>query len=365
MSEKILNEEDFWDDSALELSEEEVEKLNLSTQEIEIEKEEEIEEADENSSEEDSDESENEEEEEIEEDEVVAKGFELFKDSVFKYLPEDYKFKATEEGFEEALKTVETNLVESIHNQYLVQLEANPKAKSYLDFLVQTEGLGDYEKWQKVNNTDISSFKEEDMSDPELAKVVYSEYLKFQGLEDADILQKLEDAEDYGTLEKEAKIALKYIPKVQAKETDKLIEDYKAQKKSRDEVYEGNYNLLQETAKQIKLPKEKSQELIDAIMKPVRTQGGYETTMFNHMLTQVQTHPQHILQLAALIMDYTPEKGFSFDKITEKKENTKVNKNFREKLAELEKASPMSRSKTSYESHKKAKAPSIIEGDFI
>ena len=364
-TQEIMNEDEFWDDGALELSEEEVEAME-STEEVE-EDAEDIEETTEEDVEdtEESVEESNETEEEEEEDETFVKGYDIFKENIFKYLPEDYEFKATEKGFEEALNVVEDTIAGNIHSQYLAQLEGNPKAKAYLDFLVKTEGNGDFDKWQKVYNTDISSFKEEDMSDNDVAKVVYSEYLKFQGLEDEDILQKLEDAEDFGTLEKEAKIALKYIPKIQEKETEELLKDYQDQKKNRDEVYQSNYNILSETAKQIKLPKEKGQQLVDSIMKPVRTQGGYETTMFNYMLNRVQTNPQHILQLASLIMDYDEEKGFNFDGIASKKENTKVARNFREKLTELEKAAPISKSKGSYKSHKRDKAPDITEGEFF
>lgn len=364
-TQEIMNEDEFWDDGALELSEEEVEAME-STEKVE-EDAEDIEETTEEDVEdtEESVEESNETEEEEEEDETFVKGYDIFKENIFKYLPEDYEFKATEKGFEEALNVVEDTIAGNIHSQYLAQLEGNPKAKAYLDFLVKTEGNGDFDKWQKVYNTDISSFKEEDMSDNDVAKVVYSEYLKFQGLEDEDILQKLEDAEDFGTLEKEAKIALKYIPKIQEKETEELLKDYQDQKKNRDEVYQSNYNILSETAKQIKLPKEKGQQLVDSIMRPVRTQGGYETTMFNYMLNRVQTNPQHILQLASLIMDYDEEKGFNFDGIASKKENTKVARNFREKLTELEKAAPISKSKGSYKSHKRDKAPDITEGEFF
>ena len=365
-TQEIMNEDEFWDDGALELSEEEVEAME-STEKVEEDAEdiEETTEEDVEDTEESVEESNETEEEEEEEDETFVKGYDIFKENIFKYLPEDYEFKATEKGFEEALNVVEDTIAGNIHSQYLAQLEGNPKAKAYLDFLVKTEGNGDFEKWQKVYNTDISSFKEEDMSDNDVAKVVYSEYLKFQGLEDEDILQKLEDAEDFGTLEKEAKIALKYIPKIQEKESEELLKDYQDQKKNRDEVYQSNYNILSETAKQIKLPKERGQQLVDSIMKPVRTQGGYETTMFNYMLNRVQTNPQHILQLASLIMDYDEEKGFNFDGIASKKENTKVARNFREKLTELEKAAPISKSKGSYKSHKRDKAPDITEGEFF
>lgn len=363
-TQEIMNEDEFWDDGALELSEEEVEAME-ATEEVEEDAEDIEENTDEEIEESEQEEGGEVEEEDEEEDETFAKGYDIFKENIFKYLPEDYEFKSTEKGFEEALNVVEDTIAGNIHSQYLNQLESNPKAKAYLDFLVKTEGQGDFEKWQKVYNTDITSFQEEDMSDSEIAKVVYSEYLKFQGLEDEDILQKLEDAEDFGTLEKEAKIALKYIPKIQKEQSEDLLKDYHEQKRNRDEVYQSNYNILSETAKQIKLPKEKSQQLVDSIMKPVRTQGGYETTMFNYMLNRVQTNPQHTLQLASLIMDYNEEKGFNFDGIASKKENTKVARNFREKLTELEKAAPISRSKGSYKSHKRDKAPDITEGEFF
>jgi hypothetical protein len=358
-----INEEEFWDLNALELPEE--------AQPVEVEEEEEevIEETDDETVEE-TDESEEtqeseEEEESDEEDEVIAKGYELFKDSIFKHLPEDYKFEATEEGFENALKAVEVNLFEDIHSKYLGQLEGNEKAKAYLDFLISTEGQGDFEKWMKVNSTDLSGYTEEDLKDTDVAKAVLTEYLKFQGMEDEDILVKLEDAEDFGTLEKEAKIALKYIPKAQEKETTKLVEDYKTQKKSRDEVYTANYDILKKTADQINLPKEKKQKVVDTIMKPVRLQGGYETTEFNLILNQVQTNPEHIIQLTSLLLDYDPTKGFNLSKVTDKKENTKVAKNFRQKLAELDVSSPIGKTKGSHTQHRKTKAPDITEGEFF
>jgi len=171
--EENLEFEAFWDDSALELSEEEVDKLEVSEEEDQ-EDQEEQEQEEEESSEEESEESEESEEDEIEEDEVIQKGYEVFKDSVFKYLPEDYEFKATEEGFQEALDAVQVSLFDNVHNQYLAQLETNEKAKSYLDFLVATEGQGDFEKWIKINSSDLSSYTEEDIADTDVAKVIYS-----------------------------------------------------------------------------------------------------------------------------------------------------------------------------------------------
>lgn len=358
-----INEDEFWDMNALELtSEEESIEESEEEEEIEVDSTETDVDTEEESEEEESEESE--EEEEVEEDEVIAKGYEIFKESVFKYLPEDYKFEATEEGFENALKAVEVSLFDNIHTKYLEQIGENDKARKYLDFLVATEGQGDFEKWMKVNSTDLSGYTEEDLQDTDVAKAVLTEYLKFQGMEDEDILVKLEDAEDFGTLQKEAKIALKYIPKSQEKESEKLIKEYETQKKSRDEVYESNYNILKQSAEQINLPKEKKQRVVDAIMKPVRTQGGYETTEFNMILNTVQSNPEHIIQLASLLVDYSPEKGFSLDKITSKKENTKAVKNFREKLAALDVSSPIGKTRGSHSSHSKSKAPDITEGEF-
>jgi hypothetical protein len=100
-------------------------------------------------------------------------------------------------------------------------------------------------------------------------------------------------------------------------------------------------------------------------MKPVRLQGGYETTEFNLILNQVQTNPEHIIQLTSLLLDYDPSKGFNFDKVLSKKENTKAVKSFRQKLADLDRDSPIVKTKGSHTSHSRTKAPDITQGDFF
>ena len=154
-TQEIMNEDEFWDDGALELSEEEVEAME-ATEEVEKDAEDIEENTDEEVEESEQEEGGEVEEEDEEEDETFAKGYDIFKENIFKYLPEDYEFKATEKGFEEALNVVEDTIAGNIHSQYLNQLESNSKAKAYLDFLIKTEGQGDFEKWQKVYNTDIT-----------------------------------------------------------------------------------------------------------------------------------------------------------------------------------------------------------------
>lgn len=362
-----LNE--FWDETpGLELPEsmvpESTEEVETSEEEV-IEEEETQEEETEEIEEEEEEESQEEEEEQVEEDEVIANSYEIFKDSIFKHLPEDYEFKATEEGFEDAVKTVEKNLFDGVHNQYLNQLETNSKAKSYLEFLIATEGQGDFEKWQRINNVDISSYTEDDIKETEVAKALVTEYYKTLGMEDEDILQKLEDLEDFGSLEKEAKLSLKYLPKEQEKKSKDLIEDYQTKKKSREEVYESNKKILEDTVNSLNLPKDKKGKVVESVIKPIRLRDGSETTQFNLLLNQVQSNPEHILQLSSLLLDYDPEKGFNIDSIITKRQNTKTTKGIREKLEKLEKTSPISKSRSTYGSHKRIKTPDVTEGSFI
>ena len=373
-----LELDNFWDESpGLEMpdsmipkgseedSTEETDEVE-ETEEVDDTSEEEFEEeSEENKKPQGEEESDEEEEEEIEEDEVIANSYEVFKDSIFKYLPEDYEFKPTEEGFEDAVKTVEKTLFDGVHNQYLNQIESNPKAKSYLEFLIATKGQGDFEKWQRINSVDISNYTEDDIKETEVAKAVVTEYYKTLGMEDEDILQKLEDLEDFGSLEKEAKLSLKYLPKEQEKKSKDLVDEYQSKKKSREEVYESNKKILEDTVNSLNLPKDKKGKVVEAVIKPVRLRDGSETTHFNLLLNQVQSNPEHILQLSSLLLDYDPEKGFNIDSIITKRQNTKTTKSIREKLEKLEKSSPISKSKSTYGSHKRTKTPDITEGSFI
>ena len=347
MIDNTQEQEEFWDFS-LDMSEEElaeIEKKSKSKEEDDDEEQEieneEILDDDESQEDEELDESE-------EEDDVIKTGYEVFKDSIFKYLPEDYKFKATEKGFEEAVTKVEETLFESIHSQYLQKFETNPKATEYLNFIVETNGKGDIDKWVDINLK--NNYSDEDLTDETIQKKVITEYYKLTGIEDEDIEDKLNDLEDLNKLEKESKLALKYINKYKETSTDELINDVKVTETKLKEVYDNNKQVLTSLLTESKIPSVRKQKIVEEILEPVKLQNGSEMTMLDYRINVIKSNPEHIIQFANFLLNYDPNTGFDVKNIVSKTENTKTTKSLRSKLEEVERNSTMTKSKsnTSY-----------------
>lgn len=355
----MSKEDNFWDaDPSFVTSDDEFEE---EIQEEEI-PEEEIEEEDSNL--EDS-----EEEEEEDEDPVIKNGYDLFKDSIFKHLPEDYEFKATEKGFEEALEAVQGNLFNSVHEQYLEKFNDNPKVQDYLNFIIETDGKGDIEKWSAVNLKD--SFTVEDITGDDkidLQKQVIEQYYKATGIEDEYINEKIEDLEDFGKLEKEAKVAIKFLDKNKQEVNKSLVQDVKERERLERERFETNQSILNETISKTKIPKERQSRVIQEIMQPLKLKNGGEITMLDYRLNIIKNNPEHIIQLSNLLLDYNEKEGLNIGKLAERSVNTKTAKNLRSKLEEIEKNSTISKSKTSssYETKTdKSKNADLSKGSFI
>jgi len=291
----------------------------------------------------DTSEEDNEEDDEVEE-EIFKNGYETFKDSIFKFLPEDYKFKATEKGFEDALKETEKNLFENIHNQYLSNFENNPKAKEYLNFITETGGKGDVDKWIKINLSD--NYTEEDLENEEIQKKVIRAYYEKTGIEKDYIEEKIIDLEDFGKLDKEAKIALKYLNSSKDSENKNLIDGVKNQEIKEKEQYNINYEILNNIVKETKIPQKRQEYIIKEILDPVELSNGKKMTMLDYRLAVIKNNPEHIIELANVLMNYDPKKGLNIEKIINTKENTKQTKNLRQKLESIEGNSFISKSKS-------------------
>jgi hypothetical protein len=347
------NKDAFWDEdssfqSTTDDNDFELDPGPFDDREEESEEEEEENDVEETSQEEneesDNDEESNEEDSGEKEDPLFQQSYELFKDNVFQYLPEDYEFKSSEKGFADAIQKVEESLIDRVHNKYLSNLQGNENASKFLDFLVETEGNGDFERW-KDNNIN-NNFTEEDLSNEDNQAKIVSRLYELQGYDKEDIATKVEDLEDLGLLEKEAKIALKQINKSRDQVNEELVEDGRNVKQREREVYENNMNILSETLNETKYPTKRRQAIVDTIMKPLELEGGGTITMYDYKLNQIKSNPDHIIELTNFLLNYDIENGFDLENIAKKRGNTQVTKSLREKLEEMESSSTISKSRS-------------------
>jgi len=305
--------------------------------------------------EEDEEDKEDEESEEDEEDEdadlVIKNAYDVF-DNLFKYLPSDFKKEYTEEGFEKAKQAVEDEFYNSIHQNYLQNLEKNEKASNYLDFLIKTGGEGDADAWMKINIS--QNYSETDLSSNiELQKQVITQLYEAQKYDKEDIAQKLEDLEDLDLLEKEAKVALKYVNKSKAEATANLEVEARAKIQYKQETYNNNISALSNTFDSSGIDVKRKQVIISDIMQQLPLKNGGEITMLDYKLSQIKSNPNDIIALANLLHDYEEGKGLNIGKIAARSANTNSIKTLRQKLEDMENSSTVSKSRSGKNKNKK------------
>lgn len=359
------NNDNFWDDDSAQFT---TDGENLDPTLIDSEKEESEEEAEGEDNDNDDidteegidDNDDNESEDEI--DPLYEQGYDLFKDTIFSDLGDDYEFKATEEGFQDAIGKAEENIFQKVHQQYLDKVGTNQKAAKYLDFLIETDGNGDFEKWTQINEG--GSYSEEDLDSEDIQKKVITQLYELQGFDETDIRSKLEDLEDLDLLEKESKMALKYIDKSKGQENRNLVEEGKNVNNVRQETYDSNLSILNETLSGTKIPAARQKDITDAIMQPLALKDGGTITRYDYTLSQIRNNPEHIIEMTNLLLNYDPEKGFDINKIAQKNTNTKNTRSLREKLEELENSSTISKSKSGRSQKRTSTGPDLSQISF-
>lgn len=180
------------------------------------------------------------------------------------------------------------------------------------------------DEWvEAVKPTDYSKI---DLEDEGNQKSLIEEHLVLTGMDEDDIKDTLQEYEDAGTLEKNAKKAVKVLQK---KEAGKAEAYEKQLEREQEELEEANARELEKFKAEVlaieelgkrKLDKKEREKLLDHITKPVNKRGESQ-----FVINQKSRERQ--LQVAYLDMI-----GFDFSKI-EKEATTKAASGLRAKLS--------------------------------
>lgn len=290
----------------VEQEEEETEEEETSTEDNEEESEEQAEES-----------SEEESEEEVEEDPFIATINHLQEKGILQF---DEEHEYEEEGEELLEKVFSETLDKRFQEEYVDSIP-----EDYQSIIKHLKAGGSLEDWvDAVKTTDFDSINLEDESNQ---KQLIEDHLLSTGMDEEDVKDKVQEYEDAGTLEKNAKTALKYLKKSE----ENKIKEYEAEldkavkareKKQADDLEDFKKTVLStEELKGFKLKdKKERQELLDYITKPANTKGESK---------YIQDSKSIENQLA---LAYMSMKGFSF-KDLEKAVQTKAVSSLRKTLS--------------------------------
>ncbi len=200
----------------------------------------------------------------------------------------------------------------------------NPIPEEYRSILAHLRLGKPLDDWvEAVKPTDYSKI---DLEDESNQKSLVEDHLALTGMDEDDIKDALQEYEDGGTLEKNAKKALKYLQKNEDKKAEIYEKQLEEEEKAQEELQKKEFDkfksevLSTEELGKRKLDKKEREKLLDHITKPVNKKGESQ-----FVINQKSRDKQ--LQLAYLDMI-----GFDFSKI-EKEATTKAASGLRAKLS--------------------------------
>lgn len=222
---------------------------------------------------------------------------------------EGEEFEGTVEAFEAAITKSKEKLIESAYEQVFNRLPEDVKA-------VVEYGLrgGSVEDFIKASTpVDYDSL---DMDDVDTQRQVVFDYYKSTSTwSDDKILKFIDTLEKDSDFKAEAEDALNDLKELSAKKQQQLLE------RQQQDIEDQQRKAEEEAARLAKLIDDNSQfeglrknRLKTFILNPIKTDSGV-TTEFDNTLTKIFSNPEHFVQLADILADYHPSKGFNFDKL--------------------------------------------------
>jgi hypothetical protein len=247
----------------------------------------------------------------------------------FQNLPEDYEFKGTESEWEEVVNSQQEGMFQSIHDEYLKQLQSNQRASKLLDYLIKTGGE-DLDGWMDIQKLDeISPDKLEGNED--LQKEIVKKDYKAMGLTDDEIEEKIDDLELFDKLEKESKRSAERLNRRKEEKEKQFIQNAEKQKELKLENERKQLEKLRTVANEMSLPGDRKEKVLASLINPIQTEEYGTTNYFGLQLEKIRRNPKAIIQLASILLDYNDETGdFALSGLSKKA--TEKTKKFRERL---------------------------------
>lgn len=206
------------------------------------------------------------------------------------------------------------------------QLEQNPDAKEYLEYL---NNGGDPDKYHEVRNraADYENIQLEEGNESQHERLIRDDLAR-QDHTDEEIDNIIDKYKAAGILEDQAEIALKGLQRQTKKQKEQMLEQQKeVAKQQQQEIkqfWDDAYERLKsnQSFKGITVPKKEIDPFFDYISKPV-TEEGY---------TQRDLDAMEMGLDEKFAIDYLIFKGFPLDEIVSKKAKTQNASSLRERI---------------------------------
>lgn len=263
-------------------------------------------------------EEESEEETPEEPNESLVNVFESLKESKALVVPEDFQFDGTAEGLSTAIESTFDSLRSSAQESLYNALDEDSRlALKYA--LVNKKPLYSYYQENDSANFDYDAFDlEEEADQAEIMKVYLS---KTTSLTEAKINKQVDLYKNSGQLMVEAKDAYTELVAIQEEEKQKIEAELdKKQKENLKTALEIKQKRVEAINKLDDVEESRRKKLVAFVANDLYLNGRNQapTTEINHYIQSIARNPEHLAQLANLLVDYDPDKGIVLDRIVAK-----------------------------------------------
>lgn len=243
--------------------------------------------------------------------------YETLKEQGLIKVEDDYEFDGTSETFNELIEESKTEIVRDGLAEWFDNLQpdfqeviryALSGGQSMKDFVNSYKNIEDY---SALDTTD---------EDHQL-KLIRDYYKLTTNFDDKKIKRFIDAIEDSGDLEVEAIDAQNYLQDYQSNQRKALEEQQRQQKEAELEKAKEQRDALDEAIQSSSVVQGRRKNSIRAFLFNPIKRGSQTETDFNRKFNAIASNPEHMVMLADLLYDYSPEKGFNFSRYESKGKN--------------------------------------------
>lgn len=256
--------------------------------------------------------------------------FTTLKDSNYLTVPDDFTFDGTTDSLAEAIDLTYESFKKSAQESLLNSLDEDSRLALKFALTYKKPIYSFYEETE-VEPFDFSTI---DLDELENQQEVVRTYLKkTTAFSDNKIETQIKSLSQSGEIVSEAKEYLGELIAFQEKERQELNSKIEQQRqKDRDDLLkwkEDRVNIIKSYKDADDARKAKLKAFV--VNEVYTDRSKAPVTELVQVLRMINNNPEHYVQLADVLMDYSPEKGIDYDRLT-KRLNTKITSSLKDKL---------------------------------
>lgn len=261
-------------------------------------------------------------------DNTLSVMFNFLKEKRALYLPDDYEFDGSEEAFEKALNT-SRELSEKTTFEGLLQALPEDYRDTIIFGLQTGRPLNEFLEYTKSFN--LESLDLNQHSDQvRLLQRYYTQVAQFNPDRASKLIETLEKTGELQSAALEYYEEIKNLEHTRAQEL--ILEEQNRREANARKAYE-NRTRLTNAIDSTPIINDSRRNTVKAFLFNEVARGNEIDTMYNRTLKSIQNNPEHIAQLADILLDYDPNKGIVLDRFNNQVKSNTV-KSIKQQLQE-------------------------------